>query len=121
MNGHDSSFKKQLKKEKTTRAVMNKKTKILQADINQNSEKIDAITRAHIRIKNAIRRRRHREHSLRLVELKKLKNELKNNIDESKQIISNIQEAKIFVKIEIEELKRKIKNTPSKNTFEFTK
>ena len=36
---HESSFNKQLRKEITARAVMNKKIKMLEADIDENNKK----------------------------------------------------------------------------------
>ena len=67
----DSSFNKQLRKEITARAVMNKKIKMLEADIDEINKKIDQITLERNRIKKTIRRRKqkyqhHRELSLRI-------------------------------------------------------
>ena len=42
---HDSSFNRQLKKRISARAVMIKKIRLLQADIDKKNEKIDEISR----------------------------------------------------------------------------
>ena len=81
---HDSSYNKRLRKE--VRAVMNKKSRMLQADINKNNEKQDDIPREINRIKKAIRRRiqknqDYRELSLRLNELQNLKTEIRKKIE----------------------------------------
>ena len=81
---HDSSYNKRLRKE--VREVMNKKSRMLQADRNKNNEKLDDIPREINRIKKAIRRRiqknqDYRELSLRLNELQNLKTEIRKKIE----------------------------------------
>ena len=80
---HDSSFKKQLRKEITARAVMNIKIRLLQAEMDKNFEKLDVTPSGIKKIKKAIgmkrsKRREHRELSLKLNELNNSKTELKN-------------------------------------------
>ena len=48
---HESSFNKQLRKEISARAVMNKKIKMLEADIDENNKKIDDADMEITRIK----------------------------------------------------------------------
>ena len=93
---HNSSSDKQLRKQTTTRAVMNKKNKVLKVDINENDEKIDDISQEIIRNKKAIGRKRqkgrkYRELSSSLIELTFSKTDIRNNIDEFKQIISHVE------------------------------
>ena len=57
---------------------------------------------------------------MRVNDSKLLKTEIRNNIDALKQILSHIAEAKDLVKLKIEEFKRRIKNLPSENPFDFT-
>ena len=77
-----------------------------------------------IRIKKTIRKRKqkrkhHREVSLRLNDLNTSKTELENKIDALRQIISHIQEVKYEVKLKIKQVKKKIKNLPIENPFDF--
>ena len=57
---------------------------------------------------------------MRLIELKNSKTVTRIEIDAVKQIISHIEDAKEQVKIEIKQLKIKIKNLPKENPFDFT-
>ena len=57
---------------------------------------------------------------MRVIELKNSKTDLKNKIDALKHLFSHIEEVKEQVKIKIEELKRKFKNLPKENLFDFT-
>ena len=54
---HKSSFNKQLRKEITARAVMNKKVKMLEVDIDENNKKIYDVNEEIKTIQKAIRRR----------------------------------------------------------------
>ena len=58
---HESSFNKQLRKEITARAVMNKKIKMLEADIDGNNKKIDDADMEIKRIKTAISKRKQKK------------------------------------------------------------
>ena len=109
---HDSSFNKRLRKEITTRAEMNKKTKLLEVDIDEKNRKIYDVDEEINTIKKAISKRRHkdrknREILSRLNELKKLKTDFRNEIDALNQITSHIEELKDEPKIEIKRLKKK--------------
>ena len=78
-----------------------------------------------IELKKAIGRRKqkdrkYRELSSRLNELIISKTDIRNKIDALKQIISHIEEIKDQVKLIIKELKKKIKNIPKENPFDFT-
>ena len=122
---HDSSFNKQLRKEITARAVMNKKIKILEVDIDENNENIYDVDKEINTIQKTIRKRKqkdrkYREISSRVNELKKLKTDIRNKIDALKQLISYIEEVKDEVKLKIKELIKKIKNIPKENAFDFT-
>ena len=122
---HESSFNKQLRKEITARAVMNKKIKMLEADIDENNKKIDDVDIEIKRIKKAISKRKQKNRnyinlSLKINKLKFSKTDLKNKIDALNQIISHIEEAKDEVKLKIKQLKKKIKNIPKENPFDFT-
>ena len=102
------SFKKQLRKELTARAEMNKCTRMLEADLDKNNEKIYEITREINRIQTVILKRRwknreHRELSLILSGLKNLKTYIRNKIDTLKQIILHIKDKKDLVKLNIKE------------------
>ena len=93
---HNSSFNKQLGKEITARAVMNKKMKKLEVDKDVNNKKIGKISQEINRIKKALRRRKQKDQkyralSSRLNELNISKTNLRNKIDVIKQIISLIE------------------------------
>ena len=122
---HNSSYRKQLRKEIRVTTVMNKKIRKLKADIVKNNAKFVDIPGEINRIKKAKRRKRqkgreHRELALRVDKLKILKTEIKNTLDALKQINSRIEEGKDQVIFEIKQLKRKIKNLPSQCPFDFT-
>ena len=122
---HDFSFNKRLRKEKTARAVMNKKIKMIEADIDVNNKKIDDADMENERIKKAISKkkqksRNHIDLSLRLIELKNSKTDLRNKIDALSQIISHIEDAKDVIKLKIKQLEKKNKNLPKENPFDFT-
>ena len=111
---HDSSFNGQLKKRITARAVMIKKIRLLQADIDKKNEKIDEISREIRRIKKTIRSRRkknqdYRELSLRLNELKNVETEIRQKIEALEQINSHIEYVKDQVIIKIKRTKKKSK------------
>ena len=55
---HDSSFNKQLRKEKTARAVMNKEIKTLQENIDKNIEDLYNVDMEIKRIKKLILKRK---------------------------------------------------------------
>ena len=55
---HDSSFNKQLRKEITARAVMNKQIKKLEVNIDDNNKKIYDVDMEIKRIKKAIPKRK---------------------------------------------------------------
>ena len=116
---HESSFKNQLRKEITAKAVMNKKIKMLEADIDENNKKIDDVDIEIKRIKKAISKGKQKNRnyinlSLKINKLKFSKTDLKNKIEALNQIISHIEEAKEEVKLKIKQLKTKIKNIPKK-------
>ena len=118
---HESSFNNQLRKEITARAVMNKKIKMLKADIDGNNKKIDDADMEIKKIKKTMSKRKQKNRnyidlSLRVSELKNSKTDLRNKIDALNQIISHIEEAKGEVKLKIKQLKNKIKKLP----FDFT-
>ena len=122
---HESSFNKQLRKEITVRAVMNKKIKKLEADIDENNKKIDIVDEEIKRIKKLIpkRKKKNRNYtdlSLKINKPKFSKTDLKNKIDAMTQIISHIEEVKEEVKLKIKQLKNKIKKLPEENPFDFT-
>ena len=122
---HNSSFNKQLRKEITARAVINKKIKILNSDIDENNEKIYDIDKEIKRVKKLIPKRKQKNRiytdlSLRLIELRNSKTDLRNKIDALNQIISHIEDVKEQVKLKIKQLKNKIKNLPKENPFDFT-
>ena len=54
----DSSFNNELRKQKTARAVMNKKIKILQSDIDENNKKIHDADKENKRAKKIIHERK---------------------------------------------------------------
>ena len=122
---HESSFNKRLGKKITARAVMNKKIKMLEADIDENNKKIDDVDMEIKRIKKAISKRKQKNRnyidlSLRVTELKNSKTDLRNKIDPLNQIISHIEKVKEEVKLKIKQLKNKIKKLPKENPFDFT-
>ena len=55
---HDSSFNKQLRKEITARAVINKKNRMLEVDLDKNNKKIYDVDMEIKRIKKAIPKRK---------------------------------------------------------------
>ena len=57
---------------------------------------------------------------MRVNKLNISKTDLKNKIQALKQIISHIEQAKEEVKLKIRQLKKKIKNLPVENPFDFT-
>ena len=121
----DSSFNNQLRKEIPARAVMNKKIKTLQSDIDVNNKKIYDVDMEIKRIKKIIlkRKKKNRNYidlSLRLIEIKNSKLDLKNEIDVLNQIISRVEDMKEEVKLKIKQLKNKIKKLPKENPFDFT-
>ena len=121
---HNSSFNKQLRREITDRAEKNKKLKMLKADIDVNNKKIYDVDKEIKRIKKLIpkRKQKHRNYtdlSLRVIELKISKTDLRNKVDALNQIISHIEDVKEQVKLKIKQLKNKIKNLPKENPFDF--
>ena len=122
---HESSLNKQLRKEISARAVMNKKIKMFKDNIDENNKKIDNINKEINRIKKVIRKRKQKNHqfqdlSLKINKLKFSKIDIKNEIEALEQIISHIEDIKNKVKLKIKELKKKIKNIPKENPFDFT-
>ena len=57
---------------------------------------------------------------MKLNELMNSKTDFKNKIDALKQIISHVEEVKDQVKLKIKQFKKKIKNIPKENPFDFT-
>ena len=122
---HKSSFNKELRKEITARAVMNREIKTFQENIDKNNEEIYNVDMEIKRIKKIIlkRKKKNRNYidlSLRLIELKNSKTDLKNKIDVLNQIISRVEDMKEEVKLKIKQLKNKIKKLPKENPFDFT-
>ena len=122
---HKSSFNKQLRKEITARAVMNKEIKSLQQNINKNIGEIYNVDMEIKRIKKLIlkikkKNRSYTDLSLRINKLSISQTDLKNKLEALKQIISHIAEGKNRVKSRIKQLKKKIKNLPVENPFDFT-
>ena len=122
---HKSSFNKQLRKEITARAVMNKEIKSLQENIDMNIGEIYNVDMEIKRIKKLILKRKKKNRSytdlsLRINKLNLSKTDLRNKIDVLNQIISHIEEVKEGVKLKIKQLKKKIKNLPVENPFDFT-
>ena len=114
-----------MRKQIAARAVMNKKIRMLEADIDKNDENLDETSREYNRIKKVIGRRRkkdrnHRESFLRVNELKNSETRIKNTIHALKQIFPHIEVATHLVKLEIKELKKKNENLPSERPFDFT-
>ena len=98
---------------------------MIEADIDVNNKKIDDADMGTKRIKKAIskRKQKNRNHidlSLRLIELKNSKTDLRNKIDALNQIFSHIEDAKDVIKLKIKQLKKKIKNLSEENPFAFT-
>ena len=82
----NSSFNKKLRREITARAERNKKIKMLKSDIYVNNKKIYDVDKEIKRIKKPIPKRKQKNRnyndlSLRLIELKNSKIDLKNRID----------------------------------------
>ena len=99
--------------------------KIFKDNIDENNKKIDNINKEINRIKKVIRKRKQKNHqfqdlSLKINKLKFSKIDIKNEIEALEQIISHIDDAKDGVKLKIKELKKKIKNIPQENPFDFT-
>ena len=122
---HISSFNNQLRREITARAVINKKTKLLKADIDVNNKKIFDVNKEIERVKKLIPKRKQKNRnytdlSLRLIELKNSKMDLKNKTDALNQIISHVEDVKEEVKLKTKQLKKKIKNLLKENPFDFT-
>ena len=122
---HNSSFNKQLRREITGRAEINKKIKMLKSDIDVNNKKIYDVDKEIRRVIKLIPKRKQKNRnytdlSLRLIELKKSKTDLRNKIDAFNQIISHIEDVKEQAKRKIKQLKNKIKNLPKENPFDFT-
>ena len=122
---HKSSFNKQLRKEITARAEMNKEIKSLQENIDTNIEEIYNVDKEIKRIKKLILKRKKKNRtytdlSLRINKLNISKTDQKNKIEALKQILSHIEDAKEQVKLKIKQLKNKIKNLPKENPFDFT-
>ena len=120
---HDSSFKKQRRKKITARAVVIKK--MLEVDMDEKNKKLFDLDEEINSIEKAIRRRKqkdwkHRELSSRLIEWNVSKTDIGNEIDAFKQIILDIEEVEDQVKLKIKELKKKFKNIPKGNPFDFT-
>ena len=72
---HNSSFNKQLRREITARAVINKKIIMLKSDIDVNNKKIYDVDKEIKRIKKLIPKRKQKNRnyidlSLRIIELK---------------------------------------------------
>ena len=121
----DSSFNNQLRREITARAVMNKKINMLKSDIDGNNKKIYDVDKESKRVKKLIRKRKQKirnyiDLSLRLIEIKNSKLDLKNEINALNQISSHVEDVKEEVKLKIKQLKNKIKNLPKENPFDFT-
>ena len=121
----DSSFNNQLRREITARAVTKKKIKMLKSDIDGNNKKIYDLDKEFQRVKKIIRKRKQKkrnyiDHSLKLIEIKNSKFDIKNEIDALTQIISHVEDVKEEVKLKIKQLKNKIKNLPKENPFDFT-
>ena len=122
---HNSSFNKQLRREITARAVINKKIKMLKSDIDVNNKKIYDIDKEIKRIKKLMHKRKQKnrnytDRSLRLIEKKNSKLDLKNEINALNQIISHVEDVKKEVKLKNKQLKNKFKNIPKENPFGFT-
>ena len=113
-----------MRKQITARAVM-KKNRMLKTDLVKNDEKIDEISQEINRYEKTIRRRKQKDRnywelSLRLNEWNISKTDTKRKLDALKQKLSLIEEVKEQVELKIRELKKKIKNIPTENRFDFT-
>ena len=122
---HDSSFKNQLRRKITARAVMNKKIKMLKENIDENNRKIDNINKKINRIKKVIRKRRQKNKQfqdlyLKINKLKLSKIDIKNEIEALDKIILHMEKLKDEVKLKIKQIKNKIINLPKENPFDFT-
>ena len=122
---HNSSFNKQLRREITARAEINKKNRMLKSDIDVDNKKIFDVDKEIKRVKKLIPKRKQKNRfsndlSLRLIELKISKTDLRNKIDALNQIISHVEDVKEEIKLKIKQLKNKIKNLPKENPFDFT-
>ena len=124
---HNSSFNKQLRREITARAVMNKEIKSLQENLDIIIGEIHNVDMEIKRIKKVIleRKKRNRTYtdlSLGVNKLNTSKTDLRNKIEALKQMISHIEEVKDGIKRKIKQLKKKIKNSslPVENPFDFT-
>ena len=98
---------------------------MLEADIDENIIKLYDVDNEIKRIKKVIpkrmkKNRTYTDLSLRVNELKNIKTDLKNKIEALNQIISHIEEVKEGVKLKIKQLKKKIKQIPKENPFDFT-
>ena len=121
----NSSFNNQLRREITARAVMNKKIKMLKADIDGNNKKIYDLDKEIDRIKKVIRKRGQKNKQfqdlyLKINKLKFSKIDIKNEIEALDQIILHMEKLKDGIKLKIKQLKNKIKNLPKENPFDFT-
>ena len=119
---HISSFNKQLRREITARAVVNKKIKMSKSDIDGINKKIYDVDKEIKRVKILIHKRKPKNRnyidlSLRLIEINNSKIDLKNKIDALNQIISHVEDVKEEIKLKIKQLKNKIKNLPKKTPF----
>ena len=77
------------------------------------------------RVKKLIHKRKQKNRnyndlSLRFIEIRNSKLDLKNAINALNQIISHVEDVKEEVKLKIKQLKNKIKNLPKENPFDFT-
>ena len=104
---------------------MNTENRMLEVDTDENNKKIYDVDKEVNKMQKAIRRRKqknckYRELSLRVIEVKNLKTNIRNKIDALKQKISNIEEVKDEVKLKIKLLKKKIEKLPIENPFDFT-
>ena len=122
---HDSSFNKQLRREITARAIINKKIKMLESDIEENNKKIYDVDKEIKRVKKLIRKRKQKnrnsiDRSLRFIEKKISKIDLKSKIHALNQIILHVEDVKEENKISNKQLKNRIKNLPTENPFDFT-
>ena len=86
---------------------------------------MDEISQELNRNKKAILRWRQKDRkfwelSSKINELIISKTDIRNKINALKQIISHVEKVKDSVKLKIEELKKKTKNIPTENPFDFT-
>ena len=112
---HDFSFNKQLRKEITARAVMDKNIKMLEVDIHENNKKRYDVHKAINTMQKATRRRNQKdskylEISSSVNGLQNLKTDIRNIKGALKQLISHIKEVKDGVGLKIKEVKKKIKS-----------